>query len=398
MLKPIIFGSAFVAAMIVSGCSGVETATELSKGYLVDSAVANVDYDCVADGEYNQTTDADGAFACRNTSRIRFRVGKLVLGEITAIPEDGYVLPQDLVGSSDLNDPKVIAVAQLLQSLDEDGDVANGIQIPEEIKTRIEESETFDPDQLETYLDTFQIPFLRHRTQVEAWEHLHQTVLEIRGTTPGGNVMIDINSYPYATLTQELKDAIAYMGNEERLAHDVYLNLYAYHANSGIAVFQLQNISDSEARHVETVQSIVRKYNLTETNLTVVTDPVASSSVTVDEMPAGEYGIPAIQSLYDALYAKGTVSQKDALEVGCMVEVTDINDLDEKIVLAQESNATDVEAAFTALRNASYNHYWAFDKGLKNIGVAEGCCALGTIDGVNYCHSEYPQNSHGWSN
>ncbi len=47
---------------------------------------------------------------------------------------------------------------------------------------------------------------------------------------------------------------------------------------------------------------------------------------------------------------------------------------------------------FTVLRDASYNHYWAFDKGLKDLGVSDGCCSLGTIDGINYCHSEYPKN------
>ncbi len=39
------------------------------------------------------------------------------------------------------------------------------------------------------------------------------------------------------------------------------------------------------------------------------------------------------------------------------------------IALAQDSNASDVEEAFTFLRNASYNHYWAFDKGLKDLGL-----------------------------
>jgi hypothetical protein len=79
-----------------------------------------------------------------------------------------------------------------------------------------------------------------------------------------------------------------------------------------------------------------------------------------------------------------------------MVEVTDINDLNEKIITAEETNASDLIAVFTNLRDGSYNHYWAFDLALKNIGVAEGCCALGTIDGVNYCHTEYPQNEYGY--
>jgi hypothetical protein len=78
-----------------------------------------------------------------------------------------------------------------------------------------------------------------------------------------------------------------------------------------------------------------------------------------------------------------------------MVEVTDINDLNEYLELAQGDGATDIVNAFTSLRNASYNHYWSFDRALKNIGVTDGCCSLGTIDGVNYCQPDYPKNEHG---
>jgi hypothetical protein len=35
------------------------------------------------------------------------------------------------------------------------------------------------------------------------------------------NKSVDIQSYPISTLTPELKNAIEYMGNEERLAYDV---------------------------------------------------------------------------------------------------------------------------------------------------------------------------------
>jgi len=46
---------------------------------------------------------------------------------------------------------------------------------------------------------------------------------------------------------------------------------------------------------------------------------------------------------------------------------------------------------FDFLKEGSYKHYWSFDNGLKSIGVADGCCSLGVINGVNYCHNEYPQ-------
>jgi hypothetical protein len=76
-----------------------------------------------------------------------------------------------------------------------------------------------------------------------------------------------------------------------------------------------------------------------------------------------------------------------------MVEVTDIDDLDKYIEQAKEINATDVVEAFNVLRDGSYNHYWAFDRGLKNIGVSEGCAAAG--EEYAKTADEYPQNQHG---
>ena len=187
------------------------------------------------------------------------------------------------------------------------------------------------------------------------------------------------------------------MGNEERLAYDVYLTLYDFHlTNSAMEIKQLTNIAtNSESRHISIVQSIVQRYDLGSSDLSNVTTAVADNTVTLEAMPSGDYDIPAIQDLYDALYAKGTQSKEDALMVGCMVEVTDINDLDTYITLATDSNATDVLEAFEVLREGSYTHYWAFDKGLKNLGVAEGCYVAGDSLLGEDKNGIYPQTEHG---
>jgi len=208
-----------------------------------------------------------------------------------------------------------------------------------------------------------------------------------RGNSEHQDDMIDVKEYPLSKLTPELKNAIAHMGNEERLAYDVYQNLYNYHmSESGTEIKQLKNISEkSEIKHIGIVQDIVKKYTLNPEDVTNVIDPVASRDVKFEDMPSGKYDIPAIQSLYDTLYAKGISSQQDALEVGCMVEVTDVNDLDKYIMMAEVSSATDIIDAFNLLRDGSYNHYWAFDKGLKKLDITDGCCSLGTT----YCKPDY---------
>ncbi len=194
-------------------------------------------------------------------------------------------------------------------------------------------------------------------------------------------------------LTQEVKDSLAYMGNEERLAYDVYMNLYNDYNNSGVEIKQFYNISTrSEVKHIATVQDLAKRYNLSVTDFKDVNETIVNeNNMSSSNMPSGVYDVPEIQELYDTLYAMGKESKEDALKVGCMVEVTDVNDLDEYIKQAQNSNAQDVVSAFEFLRKGSYNHYWAFDNGLKNIGVSDGCCSLGDA----YCHPEYPKNQKG---
>ena len=196
-----------------------------------------------------------------------------------------------------------------------------------------------------------------------------------------------------STLSQELTNTLAYMGNEERLAFDVYNKLYEEWGTK-----QFRNIaSKSEVKHITAVQDLIKKYKINDgINFTNVDLPALGyMNTAIDNMEAGTYDIADIQKLYDDLIAQGSTSEVEALKVGCIVEVVDVRDLDKYITLAEQSNASDVVDVFNFLRDGSYNHYWAFDKGLKNKGVSDGCCSIGTINGVNYCHPEYPQNDKG---
>ncbi|NPA27565.1 MAG: DUF2202 domain-containing protein [Epsilonproteobacteria bacterium] len=199
----------------------------------------------------------------------------------------------------------------------------------------------------------------------------------------------NVYAYPQYELTQQNKDDLAFMGNEERLAYDLYTYLYNYHlTNSNTEIRQLSNIANqSETTHIKVVRDLVNKYEIEPDELTIIGEPVASRTTPQDELPAGKYDVEHVQELYDALEDKGKQSVRDALEVGCMVEVTDINDLNPKIDAANASGAKDLVEAFEFLRAGSYNHYWAFDRGLKSLGISDGCCSLGD----EWCHPEYPQ-------
>ena len=194
---------------------------------------------------------------------------------------------------------------------------------------------------------------------------------------------------PTSVLSEELANTLSYMGNEERLAYDVYNYLYTQFGTK-----QFTNIATkSEYKHITAVPNLVQKYKYNDSiDFTNVDMPsLGYMNTPIEEMEAGRYDISTIQNLYDDLTAQGSNSEIDALKVGCIIEVVDVTDLDRDIAIAQNENATDVITVFNFLRNGSYNHYWSFDKGLKNKGISDGCCSLGTT----YCHPEYPQNENG---
>ncbi len=187
-------------------------------------------------------------------------------------------------------------------------------------------------------------------------------------------------------LTQDLKDSITYMYSEEGLAYDVYMNIYKIQP-----VQQLQRIAENaEIRHIDAVNELAIKYDLNMTQY-----PDTDVPYSIEGISSGVYPVEHVQYLYDLLYSKGIASQKDALEVGCMVEVVDIDDLDKFIGFAQASNAADVLTVFNFLREGSYSHYWSFDEGLKNMGITNGCCSLDPALGYNFCHPEYPKEEKG---
>jgi len=199
----------------------------------------------------------------------------------------------------------------------------------------------------------------------------------------GNQPSLDLNNYTKVSLTNDQTYALAYMWHEEKLAYDIYMEMNKVHPAK-----QFENIATkSEIKHIALVQDLVAWYDVNITNLADYT--VNYSQIELDTMPTGEFAVPEVQKLYDDLYAKGKSSLQDALEVACMVEVVDVNDLD-KFIAASAGNDALIDT-FNILRDGSYSHYWAFDKGLVNLGVTDGCCSLGT----EYCHKEYPENSKG---
>ena len=108
-------------------------------GYLIDSAVQGAKYTC---GEKVGLTDKEGKFVCP-TFPIKFYIGKLFLGEITQLPSDSKVFPQDIIGvGRDILNDEVIKLATLLQSLDNDNNPSNDINITRQTNDSFENNES----------------------------------------------------------------------------------------------------------------------------------------------------------------------------------------------------------------------------------------------------------------
>jgi len=159
------------------------------------------------------------------------------------------------------------------------------------------------------------------------------TTVLLASTSFAGN-----NSSFVTELTQDQKDELLFIYQEEKVARDAYITLGNYYPNQTV----YQNIQRSEQEHMDSAQALCEKYGVDISN--------------VDEAEIGVFVLPALQELYDTLIAQGYQSELSGLMVGEYIELTDIDDLHH----AQEGMPTDVIKVFENLKEGSYNHLDAY--------------------------------------
>ncbi len=148
-------------------------------------------------------------------------------------------------------------------------------------------------------------------------------------------------------LSAEEIAGLYYMREEEKLAHDVYLALYT---KWGAQVFN--NIAQSEAQHTEAVRSLILAHGLE--------DPAATTA-------PGVFVDAGLQALFNQLVGMGQSSLVDAIKVGCLVEETDIRDIEER--KAQVIGEPDIVQVYDHLLCGSRNHLRAFNSQLVKQGA-----------------------------
>ncbi len=150
------------------------------------------------------------------------------------------------------------------------------------------------------------------------------------------------------SLTPVQKDRLLWMREEEKLARDVYRDLYNYWQ---APVFN--QIAQAEQRHMQQTINLLQRY--------AIADPLTDDSV-------GVFTQTALSNLYSRLTAQGKQSLNDAWRVGAYIEELDIKDLKETLATTQQPDLTMV---YNQLWRGSRNHLRAFASQL-------------TVNGANY--------------
>ena len=139
-------------------------------------------------------------------------------------------------------------------------------------------------------------------------------------------------------MTDEQKDELFFIYQEEKVARDVYITLGKLYPNENT----FASIQLSEQRHIDSARGLCEKYDV--------------SIEGVDEDSVGNFVLPVLQELYDTCVAEGQKSLLDALKVGELIEITDIDDLEH----ASVGMPADVVNVFENLKEGSLSHLDAF--------------------------------------
>ena len=151
------------------------------------------------------------------------------------------------------------------------------------------------------------------------------------------------NSLPaFANLSAAEQQTLSFMREEEKLARDVYQILYKTYPLRPFA-----NIAAAEQQHMDALKHLVQRYQ--------ILDPVKTEQV-------GQFTDNSLTQLYQALIQRGQSSEIAALQVGALIEETDIQDLRKALANTQTPS---LKQTYQNLLEGSYRHLQAFVRQLK---------------------------------
>jgi len=153
----------------------------------------------------------------------------------------------------------------------------------------------------------------------------------------------DENNVNSEILSQEEKDGLLFMLEEEKLARDTYVYLYNLWG-----INQFNNIKNSEQSHMDAIVTILEQNNIDYTIL-----------------PQGQFLNENLQSIYDQFVINGQISSSNALQIGATIEDLDIVDLEDYI---NETTNSVLISTYQSLQCGSRNHLRSFVSSIENNG------------------------------
>ena len=177
-------------------------------------------------------------------------------------------------------------------------------------------------------------------TEAEPAESGEQSVLSV--AEDGATTIITASlqsSLPEAQgdLTEQEKQGILLMREEEKMARDVYDTLAKSWGGRPFS-----NISKAETTHMAAMKVLIDRYGLE--------DPVGGNG-------PGKFQSARLQKIYDDLVKRGKTSLGAALSAGAEIEDLDIADL---MDLSSKTDKQDIKKVYENLTRGSENHLRAF--------------------------------------
>ncbi|MFK5975455.1 MAG: BspA family leucine-rich repeat surface protein [Sulfurovum sp.] len=271
---------ALVSILVLNSCGGGSTPPPVTPdkkiGYLVDAPIKGIEYRC---GETVGFTNIDGKFECTELP-VSFYIGNMKLGELAELTEDSKIFPADLFGldRNNTTDEKIINLAILLQSLDNDNNLSNGIEIDSNVSQIFSEDTNFSSENFETIKESIleSNPDIVFVSAEEAIAHLTEEMFsgETNTTTPGPIVVVKKPAPTPATPTDTTPPIITIIGDNPltlqtgsiyielgattddgsdiNISHNINMNVIGVYSVTYIS-FDESNNSDEEIRMVRVI-------------------------------------------------------------------------------------------------------------------------------------------------
>jgi len=374
--------------LILSGCNMSSKDTDnMNIGYFVDSPVEGVSYE-TASG-ITGVTDKNGSYKYMYNEEVTFKIGNLILGTTET---KNMLTPEDLMyGDKEKTD----LMLRMLQSMDKDNNLSNGIEIPKEITESLREKRKInfynnisnDKDIL-----LLSIP-VRYKIDInldgkidinstEAENHFLKTKGEIEKSNGNINKFIkefsknlDLNKSNVVEDNFNDKNVVNYISKNEKISisdfyktQKVKADLYSLWSEQFDNILLNMVYSTRSKPVLGMTQEIMSKYNIG------LKDYSSDYSKKDFELLRGEFIDNYSLKDYDRLVSS-TTSKDNAVFNACILEVQNIKIINFYLsdVLSTIPVNKDLYNLYKKAQIDSYNNYSAFKSELVEDKEGSAC-------------------------